>query len=94
MNGNSESIILSEIRDMLFDEYPNIEITMETNLEFGDGPSLDMTSLDIVRFIIDLENKYDIIIDVEDRYYTIGDVVRGVSGYIDEKIDREGKKDS
>ena len=40
--------------------------------------------------------KYDIIIDIDDRYYTIGDAVRGVVGYLEEKeiSDTEEKRES
>lgn len=84
-----EKSILDAIREMLSSEYPTVEITMETFLEFGDGSYLDMSSIDIVEFIVVLEDKYDIIIDFEDRYYTIGDVVRGVISYLEKKSESE-----
>lgn len=79
-----EEDILNDIREMLSESYPDVEISMETLLEYGQVSCLDMTSLEIVQFIVDLEEKYDIIIDIDDRYYTIGDAVRGIIGYLNE----------
>ena len=86
---SNERVILDDIKEMLSSEYPIVEITMETFLEFGEGSYLDMSSIEIVEFIVALEEKYDIIIDFEDRYYTIGDVVRGVISYMEEKGESE-----
>lgn len=86
MDSNRETIILADIKEILVKDYPDIEINMETFLEFGEGSYLDMSSLEIVQFIVNLEEKYDIIIDIDDRYYTIGDVVRGVIKYVNEKF--------
>ena len=80
-----ENEVLADIKEMLLRSHPNAEITMDTYLEFGQGNYLDMSSIDIVQFIVDLEEKFDIIIDVEDRYYTVGDAVRGVVAYLLEK---------
>lgn len=88
----NEEIILNDIRKMLSQIYPKVEITMDTYLEFGDGSHLDMSSIEIVEFIIVLEKKYDIIIDLEDRYYTIGDAVRGVVAYLKEKAENESEE--
>lgn len=81
----SEENVLNDIREMLSDAYPTIKITMDTYLEFGDKSYLDMASIEIAQFIVDLEEKFDIIIDIEDRYYTIGDAVRAVVSYLREK---------
>lgn len=96
MDNNNEKVILSEIKEMLIKDYPDTEIDMDTYLEYGEGTYLDMSSLEIVEFIVDLEEKYDIIIDIDDRYYTIGDAVRGVIGYLEEKAttDTEEKCES
>lgn len=83
----TEENILNDIRDMLSETYPTVEITMDTYLEFGDKGYLDMTSIEIVQFIVELEEKYSIIIDIEDRYYTVGDAVRGVVSYLREKAE-------
>lgn len=77
--------VLNDIQKMLSKEYPTVEISMDTFLEYGGSSFLDMSSIEIVQFIICLEQKYDIIIDFEDRYYTIGDAVRGVTSYLKEK---------
>lgn len=89
---NIEEMILNDIREMLMPTYPNVGISMETYLELGEGTCLDMSSLEIVQFIVDLENKYDIIIDIEDRYYTVGDAVRGVVSYLQEKADQASEE--
>ena len=73
-----EERVFNDIKEMLTPIYPNIDITMETFLEYGTGTYLDMSSIEIVQFIIDIEQKYNIIIDYEDRYYTIGDMVHGI----------------
>lgn len=80
-----EEKILNDIVELLSDSYSDVEITMETYLEFGKGSHLNMSSLEIVEFIVILEKKYNIIIDIEDRYYTVGDAVRGVVSYLREK---------
>ncbi len=82
---SAEETILNDIREMLSQTYPNVEITMGTYLEFGEGSYLDMSSIEIVQFIIDLEEKYGIIVDIDDRYYTIGDTVKGVVSYLRKK---------
>ena len=84
MKINNE-FVLNEIREMLCETYPGVDVSMETYLEFGDGTYLDMSSIEIVQFLVDLENKFDIIIDIEDRFYTVGDVVKGVTDYLLEK---------
>jgi len=81
----TEKGVLDDIQEMLLKTYPTTEITMDTYLEFGEGSCLYMSSIEIVQFIVDLERKYSIIIDIEDRYYTVGDAVRGVVGYLREK---------
>ena len=90
----NEEIILNDIKEMLSQEYQTVEITMDTYLEFGEGSYLDMSSIEIVEFIVILEEKYDIIIDFEERYYTIGDVVRGVVSYLKKKANPEMEKKS
>lgn len=82
---NQEEIILNDIKEMLSQMYPDVEITMDTFLEFGGKSYLDMSSIEIVQFIVDIEKKYDIIVDFEDRYYTIGDTVRGIISSLAEK---------
>ena len=81
MQIDKENVLLG-IKEMLHQAYPTVEITMDTFLEYGTGTYLDMSSLEIVQFIVDVEQKYDIIIDFEDRYYTIGDVVNGVQSLL------------
>jgi len=81
----TEKEILNDIRELLAADYPDVEITMETMLEYGSLSSLDMTSLEIIQFIVNLEEKFDIVIDIDDRYYTIGDAVVAVAKYIEEK---------
>lgn len=82
---NKEEIIFNDIKEMLVPMYPMVDISMDTYLEYGNGSCLNMSSLEIVQFIVELENKYNIIIDIDDRYYTVGDAVRGVTVYLHEK---------
>ena len=92
----TEENVLDGIREMLSKSYPTVEITMDTYLEFGDSNYLDMTSIEIVEFIVALEKRYSIIIDIEDRYYTVGDAVRGVVAYLIKKEEeiQEGTSES
>lgn len=92
----TEENVLDGIREMLSESYPTVEITMDTYLEFGDSNYLDMTSIEIVQFIVALEERYSIIIDLEDRYYTVGDAVRGVVAYLLKKEEeiQEGTSES
>lgn len=80
-----EMKILDDIREILSASHPSVNISMGTYLEYSDGSHLDMSSLEIIEFIVALETKYDIIIDFEDRYYTIGDVVSAVAAYLENK---------
>lgn len=82
---NDEKTILEDIRKMLHPYYPSVDINAETFLEYGDGSHLDMSSLEIIQFIVMIEEKYDIIIDFEDRFYTIGDTVRAIMSYLNDK---------
>jgi len=91
---HTEENVLNDIRKMLSETYPTVEITMDTYLEFGEGSYLDMSSIEIVQFIVDLEEKYNIIIDIEDRYYTVGDAVRGVVSYLLEKAEETSEETS
>lgn len=59
-----EKIVFNDIKNMLSSRYPTVNISMDTYLEFGNNSYLDMSSLEIVQFIVDLEKKYDIIIDI------------------------------
>lgn len=83
--------ILSDIREMLSETHPNIQISMETFLEYGSDSYLDMTSIEIVQFILDVEEKYGIIVDISERYYTVGDVICGIIGYLEEKHETQTK---
>lgn len=89
---NKETQILEDIKEMLTETYPDVDISMNTLLEYGSESCLDMSSIEIVQFILVLEEKYGIIIDIEDRYYTIGDAVRGVVGYLEEKAEMQSEK--
>mgnify|MGYP002523216383 CR=1 FL=1 len=55
MANDIENVLLEEIQEMLAEKYPREKIAMKTYLEYGDDLSLDMSSLDIIQFIIDLE---------------------------------------
>lgn len=88
----NEETVFNDVRKMLSQIYPEDQITKDTYLEFGDGPYLDMSSIEIVEFIAVLEKKYDIIIDLEDRYYTIGDVVHSIVIYLKEKAEIESEE--
>ena len=81
----NESDILKEIKELLSDRYAAEKIDMNSFLEFGEGFSLNMSSLEIVDFLLLLENTFNIIIDINDRYYTIGDAVKSIEKYLKEK---------
>ena len=81
----TQEIIFEKIKNILSVSYPSANITMDTYLEINEGSYLDMSSLELVQFIIELEETFNIIIDLDDRFYTIGDAVRGVIKYLEEK---------
>ena len=81
----TENNVLDDIRKMLSETYPTVDISMDTYLEFGNGSHLDMSSLEIVQFIIDLEEKYGIIVDIDERFITVGDAIRSVLTHFNEK---------
>ena len=75
----AEKDVFNRVVEIICIKYPSAKITMDTYLEFNNnGEHLDMSSLEIVDFILDLEREFDMIIDIEDRYYTVGDAVRGI----------------
>ena len=74
---------VKEILQTLYNE--EVDISMDTHLETEGDSFLDMSSLEIVNFIINIEKEFDIIIDFDDRYYTVGDVVYGVYKHLSEK---------
>lgn len=51
------------------------EITLKTTLQGAEENSLDMDSLGIVSFIVDVEKEFDIIIDFDKYFECIEDVV-------------------
>ena len=81
----TQEIIFEKIKNILSVSYPSTNITMDTYLEINEGSHLDMSSLELVQFIIKLEETFNIIIDLDDRFYTIGDAVCGVIKYLEEK---------
>ncbi|HCA34956.1 MAG TPA: hypothetical protein DEP00_08045 [Lachnospiraceae bacterium] len=86
----SKKAITSEIIKMLQKHYPTERITIDTLLEgyYGDDRSisnLNMSSLDLVEFISDIEEYYNIIIDFDAQFYTVKDVIENVCHCIEQK---------
>lgn len=77
--------VFKKIRAILSKSYPAERINLDTFLDFGDNNCLYMSSIEIVDFIVELEEAFDIIVDYNDRYYTVRDVVNGVISYLHEK---------
>lgn len=84
-----KNFVFEEVKELLLKNHSADLITWDTNLETDEGLSLDMSSLEIVEFIVSLENKFDIVIDIEDRYFTVGDVIDGVVSYLEKKDEDE-----
>ena len=79
-----KQLILERLRAMLTEKHPNVEINIDTLLEFGTTTYLDMSSLEIVEFITAVEEEFNVIVDITERFYTIGDVVDSVFTHLKE----------
>lgn len=59
-----------------------IPINFETKLVDGVGEDgIDLSSIDYVSFLIDIENKYDIVYDFDIQIYTLGDIYNYIQEY-------------
>lgn len=77
--------ITKKIISCLKVEYKTVSIDEETALEYSGENSLDMSSMDIIDFIIQIEEEFCMIVDISTRFETIGDVVN----YIHSKLNGE-----
>ena len=62
----------------IFDEHFNIDYSqfnIDTALTDRETNCLDLTSIEIVTFIVHIEDAFDIIIDFDTMFETIGDIV-------------------
>lgn len=62
----------------IFDEHFEIaysQFDMDTNLTGSETNCLDLTSIEIVTFIVHIEDAFDMIIDFDVQFETIGDIV-------------------
>jgi len=80
MNKNE---ILTKIQELLSKNRSDLKIDMNTYLEFNTEQSLDLSSLEIVDFIMEVETIFNIIIDISERFYTVGDVVESVFEHLE-----------
>ena len=80
MNKNE---ILTKIQELLSKNRSDLKIDMSTYLEFNTEQSLDLSSLEIVDFIMEVETIFNIIIDISERFYTVGDVVESVFEHLE-----------
>ena len=69
--------IFNEIALMLENTYGKCNVSENTMLSNGED-SLDLDSLEIVNLIIQIEKKFDIIIDFDVFFNTVGDLVSNV----------------
>ena len=81
----SEEKVFVVVRTILLESYPAFNISMDTFLDYGETNCLFMSSIEIVEFIVKLEKAFDIVIDFNERYYTVRDVVHSVVSYLNEK---------
>lgn len=72
--------IFEKVVEVLRKKHNRIDMTInyETSLTNGSNNSLDLTSLEIVELIVEIEDLFDIIIDFDIVYITIGDIVNDV----------------
>ena len=70
--------IINNLREVLIDCEIDQEILLGTKLIGGDENSLDMDSLGMVKFIVKVEEKFDIIVDFDVTFQNVEDVVEYV----------------
>ena len=83
----SEKQVFEVVHTILSKSYPTFSINMDTFLDYGEENCLFMSSIELVEFIVKVEEAFDIIIDFNERYYTVRDVVQSVILYLNEKND-------
>lgn len=69
--------IFEDISSILKEKYGKNNVNFDTGLTNGEN-SLDLDSLEIVRLIIQIEEKYNIIIDLDILFKTVDDIVSEV----------------
>lgn len=73
--------ILEEINNMIR-KHLNYDISITKDMYLEDGQNgvagLGLDSLEIVKLIVMIEDKYNIIVDFNVRFWTIGDMVEYV----------------
>ena len=83
---NNREKIFESIKNILFKKgYNNPSINYDTFLDKVADNSLYMTSLEIIDFIVEVENHYNIIVDISERFYTIDDVINSIILHLNER---------
>lgn len=85
----SSSELLMEIKEILMEvmeveecDYDKYKINRETYLVNKVGvEQINLSSLDFVRFIVEIENKYGVFYDFEEDLTTVGNVIDYISKY-------------
>ena len=75
---NMESIL----KNTLGEDTLSVQIDMNTNLVNGIGTNcLNLSSIDYVYFIVDVENLYDMAFDFDAQVFTLNDVYEYIKNY-------------
>ena len=83
---NSQNI-LHELNELVKKQFPEVDfdVNLQTKLTGEKENSLDLSSLDIVTLIVNIEERFDIIIDFDKVYVTMEDIVNDVEKKLNEK---------
>ena len=74
-----------ELLELIKEFTGNKKVTIDSVLGNGEG-GLDLTSLEIVNLIVQIEDKFDIIIDFDVHFIQVSDVVREVNRTLEEEL--------
>ena len=73
--------ILSDILEVDFADVP---LTMDTSIvDMFAEDSLSLSSIDYVRFLINIEDQFNVVFRFEDRMVTLGDIYRYINNYLE-----------
>lgn len=72
----------------------DMNITFDTKLVNGIGDNdIELSSIDYVEFLVNIENKYNIEFDFNVKIYTIGDVYNYLISYLNREGDHNCVKE-
>lgn len=71
-----EKVIMEKLGQILIKEFGKMNINYDTTLNGDNKNCLDLNSLEIVKLIVEIENTFNIIIDFDVRFNSIGDIIK------------------